>query len=148
MSNLDETLEAQEKVKILWFVRGCSGAGKSTVAKLLREQLPFGCGTEADDFRYIDGRYAWGEVPNYIAHRKCYSTTKEYMIDGRQNIVVSNTSTRSKDVTKYRILANMFGYMFISIVVENYHESGNVHGVPYETLVDMENKLRKSIKLI
>lgn len=133
--------------KILWFVRGVSGAGKSTVAKALREQLPFGCGTEADDFRYIDGEYAWDRVPNYIAHRKCYDTAKEYLTDGRQNVVVSNTSTRAKDVRKYKTLAEEFGYLFISIVVENYHETGNTHGVPEDTLVDMENKLRNSIKL-
>lgn len=133
--------------KILWFVRGVSGAGKSTVAKALREQLPFGCGTEADDFRYIDGEYAWDKVPNYIAHRKCYDTAKEYLTDGRQNVVVSNTSTRTKDVRKYKNLADEFGYLFISIVVENYHETGNTHGVPEDTLVDMENKLRNSIKL-
>ena len=133
--------------KILWFVRGVSGSGKSTVAKALREQLPFGCGTEADDFRYIDGEYAWDRVPNYIAHRKCYDTAKEYLTDGRQNVVVSNTSTRTKDVRKYKKLAEEFGYLFISIVVENYHETGNTHGVPEDTLVDMENKLRGSIKL-
>lgn len=133
--------------KILWFVRGVSGSGKSTVAKVLRDQLPFGCGTEADDFRYINGEYAWDCVPNYIAHRKCYDTAKEYLTDGRQNVVVSNTSTTKYDVRKYRRLAENFGYMFISIVVENYHETGNTHGVPEDTLVDMENKLRNSIKL-
>lgn len=133
--------------KILWFVRGVSGAGKSTVAKTLREQLPFGCGTEADDFRYIDGEYAWDKVPNYVAHRKCYDQAKEYMIDGRQNVVVSNTSTMKRDVKKYKKLAEEFGYQFISIVVENYHETGNTHGVPEETLQEMEMCLLHSIKL-
>lgn len=133
--------------KILWFVRGVSGAGKSTVARVLREQLPFGCGTEADDFRYIDGEYAWDKVPNYVAHRKCYDQAKEYMIDGRQNVVVSNTSTMKRDVKKYKKLAEEFGYQFISIVVENYHETGNTHGVPEETLQEMEMCLLHSIKL-
>lgn len=133
--------------KILWFVRGVSGAGKSTVARVLREQLPFGCGTEADDFRYIDGEYAWDKVPNYIAHRKCYDQAKAYMIDGRQNVVVSNTSTMKRDVKKYKKLAEEFGYQFISIVVENYHETGNTHGVPEETLQEMEMCLLHSIKL-
>lgn len=133
--------------KILWFVRGVSGAGKSTVARVLREQLPFGCGTEADDFRYIDGEYAWDKVPNYIAHRKCYDQAKTYMIDGRQNVVVSNTSTMKRDVKKYKKLAEESGYQFISIVVENYHETGNTHGVPEETLQEMEMCLLHSIKL-
>ena len=63
------------------------------------------------------------------------------------NVVVANTSTRSKDVNWYKNYAQRNGYRFISIIVENHHETGNVHGVPEETLCRMEQEILGSIKL-
>lgn len=133
--------------KTLWFVRGVSGSGKSTVAGMLRQHLPDAEGTEADDFRYVDGQYVYNESGNYEAHKGCFEFVKNSIQNGFHNVVVSNTSTRRRDVKKYRDLAVENGYNFISIVVENYHETGNVHGVHEEVLCKMEAQLLGSLKL-
>lgn len=134
-------------VKNFWLIRGVSGAGKSTVADLLRMYLPDGVNTEADKFRYIDGVYAYRDVPNHYAHGNCKREVRQWLEEGMSNIVVSNTSCRRKDVNMYKNMAEKYGYRFISIVVENYHESGNTHGVTDEVLEQMEGQLRESIKL-
>lgn len=134
--------------KTLWLVRGVSGAGKSTVAEMLGYYLPSAVMAEADQFRYIDGEYAWDKVPNHVAHSGCRKAVKKAVEeDGMHNVIVANTSTRSKDVNWYKNYAQRNGYRFISIIVENHHETGNVHGVPEETLCRMEQEILGSIKL-
>lgn len=135
------------EVKTLWLVRGVSGSGKSTVAKELTKHLPFATGTEADNFRYIDGVYAWDKVSNYYAHQKCQQEVQGALEFGFENVVVSNTSTKARDVRKYKELAEGYGYRFISIIVENYHETGNVHDVSEDTLCKMEHALKSNMKL-
>lgn len=133
--------------KTLWLVRGVSGAGKSTVADLLQYYLPSGVRVEADDYRYIDGEYAWDKVPNSVAHSKCKNAVRKAVEDGMHNIIVANTSTRTKDVNWYKNYCQRHGLRFISLIVENHHETGNVHGVPYEKLCQMESDILRSIKL-
>lgn len=136
-----------EEIKTLWLIRGVSGAGKSTVADILKLYLPQGCSTEADKFRYVDGVYSYKDVPNHYAHGNCKREVKGWLKSGMKNIVVSNTSCRRKDVNGYKNLAEKYGYRFISLIVENYHESGNTHGVSDDVLEVMESDLRESIKL-
>ena len=133
--------------KTLWFVRGVSGSGKSTVANKLRQYMPDADGVEADDFRYIDGKYVYDEKGNYHAHQGCFYQAQHLVETGFHNVIVSNTSTRRRDVKKYRDLTVSCGYNFISIVVENYHETGNVHGVQEDVLCKMEAQLLGSLKL-
>lgn len=139
--------EKPKNCKTLWLVRGVSGAGKSTVAEMLAYYLPSAIKTEADDFRYIDGEYAWDKVPNSVAHSKCRSMVRKAVEDGMHNIVIANTSTRLKDVNWYKNYSKRHGLRFISIIVENHHEAGNVHGVPYDSLCRMESEILRSIKL-
>lgn len=133
-------------MKNLWFIRGVSGAGKSTVASLIASMS----GTEsieADKFRYVDGEYKWSPNDNHRVHKECYNLAEAYAKEGHENIVVSNTSTRLRDVEKYMNLAKKYGYRTFSIIVENRHNTGNVHGVQEETLVQMEKQLLGSLKL-
>lgn len=134
-------------MKTLWFIRGVSGSGKSTIANLIKEMTNAPI-SEADDFRYVDGVYTYSAGGNYLAHKKCYEQTANNLSSGFEHVVVSNTSTRSSDVTKYKKLAETYGYRFISLVVENYHETGNTHGVQEEVLVKMQSQLRNSLKLM
>lgn len=133
-------------MKKFWFIRGVSGAGKSTVADLISSMAGV-THVEADQFRYVDGQYKYTPEGNHLAHKGCFNRAKDFVLGGAENVVVSNTSTRSRDVEKYKDLAEQNGYMFISLVVENYHETGNTHGVPEETLCGMEKQLLGSIKL-
>lgn len=139
--------EKPKYVKTLWLIRGVSGSGKSTVAEMLGYYLPSAISTEADKFRYIDGKYAWDKVPNHVAHLGCRKDIRKAVDDGMYHIVVSNTSTRNKDVNWYKNFAKEHGYRFMSLIVENYHETGNTHGVPEDTLCRMEQEILGSIKL-
>ena len=39
-----------------------------------------------------------------------------------------------------RILAEKYGYMVISMIVENRHDGENIHNVPEETIEKMRNR--------
>lgn len=129
--------------KTLILIRGVSGAGKSTLAELF-EGLNFAT-VAADDY--------WG--PNYdfdiskihLAHHWCQLTVRQLLEDGT-SVVVHNTATTEKDVAIYQDIAVQQGARFVSIVVENRHGNGSVHGVPQEVRECQERKLRASIKLI
>jgi hypothetical protein len=63
------------------------------------------------------------------------------------NVVVSNTLTSESELTPYIELAETYGYMIVSVVVENRHGNKSIHDVPTETLDKMEHRLKGSIKL-
>jgi 50S ribosomal subunit-associated GTPase HflX len=61
-------------------------------------------------------------------------------------IVVSNTFTQEWEMEEYFKLAEKYGYMVFTVVVENRHGGVNQHGVPEEKLEQMKNRFE--IKLI
>lgn len=128
-----------------WFVRGVSGAGKSTVASLL-STMEDAVHVEADMFRMVDGKYVHDVDKNHYVHQSCFDTAKEQMALERKNVIVANTSTRKRDVKKYKELCESMGYRFISIIVENYHSTGDTHNVPQDHKDKMERQLRESMK--
>ena len=65
---------------------------------------------------------------------------------GSDIIKVANTSTTMKEMQPYYDLAEKYGYMVFSIVVENRHNGVNEHNVPEETLKKMVERF--DIKLI
>ena len=62
-------------------------------------------------------------------------------------IIVSNTSTTEKELQPYLELAKKYDYKVVSLIVENRHGNKDIHGVPEETLVKMENRFKQNIKL-
>jgi hypothetical protein len=67
------------------------------------------------------------------------------MSAGHTNVIVSNTSTTEKEMKPYLDMAGIYGYDVVSLVVENRHGNPSIHGVPEETMKNMENRF--SIKL-
>lgn len=133
-------------MKTLWFIRGVSGAGKSTTASALAASLSDAVKVEADDFRVEDGKYVYHENKNFFVHKSCRDEVRRLMSCGVTNVIVSNTSTTARDVRKYKGYAEDAGYRFMSLVVEKYHENENLHDVPEESLEKMETQLRNSLK--
>lgn len=135
-------------MKTMWFIRGVSGAGKSHVSEVMAQFFPNGQKFEADQFRYVDGVYTHDHKKNPEVHFKCRQAVKDAIESGVDNIIVANTSCRAADVKRYKSIADEAGYKFISLVVENYHETGDVHNVPSEAKQVMASQLSKSIKLV
>lgn len=136
--------------KTLILLRGLPGSGKSTLANTMWSEY---CVCEADQYFYDqEGNYNFDASKLGQAHAWCKSKVRQFMEDNRLNsqfyaeIVVSNTSTTEKELRPYLDLAREFGYMVVSLIVENRHGSKSVHGVPDETIEKMRQRF--DIKLI
>jgi len=134
-------------MKNLILVRGVSGSGKTTVANLFSNALVF----STDDYWELGGNgYQFDASKLGIAHKWNKNRVEESMkyFDGNNNnvnIVVHNTFTTEWEMKPYVAMAEKYGYRVHTIIVENRHNSQNVHGVPQETLDKQKNRF--SIKL-
>jgi ABC-type glutathione transport system ATPase component len=134
-------------MKSLFLLRGVSGSGKSTIAKHLVGAKEY-CHKEADMyFVDRDGNYNFNPSQIGAAHEWCKDEVEFLMDYEHPVVVVSNTFTQEWELKRYYELAEKYGYNVFSVIVENRHGGVDVHGVPEEKLVQMEAKLRNSIKL-
>jgi len=127
-------------MKTLYIVRGLPGSGKSSLAKSIG-----GIHIEADQFFMINGKYNFDLSKLKLAHKYCQNQTEAWMkTDGTQvnnhKIVVSNTFTQEWEMKPYFELAEKYGYIVFSLIVENRHEGKNIHGVPDDKLELMKNR--------
>ena len=136
--------------KILTLVRGLPGSGKTTFANFIWNEYAI---CEADKFFYnSEGHYLFDASKLREAHKWCIDEVETRMKDNELNpqyypeIVVSNTFTQEWEMEEYFKLAEKYGYLVFTIVVENRHGGVNKHGVPEEKLEQM--KSRFEIKLI
>jgi len=122
--------------KVLYIVRGIPGSGKSTFAKTLTSNV-----FEADHYFYDnDGNYNF--IPSEIkeAHKECQEFVGHAMESNIQKIAVSNTFTQEWEMKPYFELAEKYGYMVFSVIVENRHGGVNQHNVPEEKIEQMKNR--------
>lgn len=131
--------------KIVYILRAVSGSGKTTLSKQLASAW---CCFESDAYLYNDaGVYEWSPERVREAHRKCFARFCDYVAGGVGPLVVSNTNTSEREFQKYIDKAKDAGYTVFSIVLENRHGGKDVHGVPEETLLAQEQRIRSSLKL-
>ena len=121
--------------KILYLFRGICGSGKTTAAKSLG-LMTF----EADQFFMEDGEYKFDPTKLREAHQWCKDQVEYVMMNGMPKVAVSNTFTQEWEMTPYFELASKYGYMVITMVVENRHGGQNEHGVPDDKLEIMKNR--------
>lgn len=134
--------------KTLYLLRSVSGAGKTTLAKVLEESLPNAIALAADDYHYdSDGNYNWKSENLYAGHQWCKGAVKESMKQLYENIIVHNTNTTVKEIKPYLALADKYNYRVVSLIVENLHGSDSIHNVPSEVRDKQEERLRNSLKL-
>lgn len=122
-------------MKELFLLRGLPGSGKSTLAKSLDGEH-----FEADMFFMVGDEYKFDGSKLKLAHKWCKDSVEEFMDLGYDRIVVSNTFTQEWEMEEYFKLAEKYGYMVFTIVVENRHGGVNQHGVPEEKLEQMKNR--------
>lgn len=128
------------KNKQLVLLRGLPGSGKSTFAKQLVGDKTY-CHREADMyFVDRDGNYNFNPSKLKEAHEWCREEIEFVMRLEHETVVVSNTFTQEWEMTPYYDLAAKYGYMVISLIVENRHNGINEHGVPTDKLEQMKNR--------
>lgn len=137
-------------MKALIILRGVPGCGKSTAAEILAlskvckdtfvfEKKDTIC-TADDYFTEKYGSYKWSREEVGAAHKWCQDKCREAMKNGEDRIFVANTNTRLKEMKVYYDMAKEYGYMVISLVVENRHDGKNEHNVPAETITAMKDR--------
>ena len=132
-----------EYIGDLILLRGIPGSGKSTLAEIIL-QWP---STEtpdilsADDF-FIDdkGVYNFDSAKLKEAHNFCQYRCSEKMRQKISRIVVANTFTQEWEMEKYFEMGERYNYRVHSVIVENRHNSINIHGVSDEKLQIMRDR--------
>lgn len=119
--------------KYLFLVRGLPGAGKTTLAHLITNNV-----FSADDFFYdLDGTYNFRPSQLRAAHESCKVRTKEAMELGISRVAVANTFTQMWEMAPYFELAEEMGYMCVVVISENHHGNESLHDVPQEAIDKM-----------
>ena len=131
--------------KTLILLRGLPGSGKSTAAKLF-QGYGWSAHYEADMYFMVDGEYRFNPAKLKDAHGWCSSQTEKAMVDEIPMIVVSNTFTQEWEMEGYYGLAAKYGYIVVSMIVENRHGGENVHGVPADKLQAMNDRFEIKLK--
>ena len=127
----------------LYFIRGLPGAGKTSFAKQLSENLEIEY-FEADQyFRYYnDGIFDRSLLND--AHSFCYQSAEDELMEER-SVIVSNTSSGEREVSEYKELADRTNARFVSIILETRHSGETNKEIPYEVVENMSKRF--SIKL-
>lgn len=127
-------------MKTLILLRGLPGSGKSTLAKMLVGDKEYRH-KEADMY-FVDSEGNYKFEPSKIkdAHAWCQEEVDFLMRYEHSPVVVSNTFTQEWEMSAYRELAEKYGYIVHSIIVENRHDGVNEHGVPADKLEAMKNR--------
>jgi hypothetical protein len=133
-----------KKVIIL---RGCSGAGKSTVAHLFGGKSVI---CTADDFFYDEkGIYNFDAFKLSDAHTACrLKFVTAIHDDSIETIIVANTNTQEKEFDFYLDYAKQHDIMYFSLVIENRHGNENVHSVPNYVLERQRDNIIQNLRLI
>ena len=133
-----------EHIGDLILLRGLPGSGKSTLGEIILHS--FKSNNEnmvisADDF-FIDvnGNYNFDPSKLKEAHNDCLLRCVDRMKNEIVKIVVANTFTQEWEMESYYELAKKYGYMVISMIVENRHGGTNEHGVPADKIELMKNR--------
>ncbi len=128
----------------LYLIRGVPGSGKSTFAKVLREQGIVDFVFEADDYFVDRDTYKFKAENIGRAHELCQFNTRT-MLNRGHSVAVSNTSVSEWEVGIYETMAIECNAQFVSIIVENRHGNKNIHDCSDEKVEQMRKKF--SVKL-
>lgn len=92
-----------------------------------------------------DGNYKFNPSKLKEAHEWCREEIEFVMKYDHPVVAVSNTFTQEWEMKPYYKLAEKYGYMVISLIVENRHNGVNDHGVPEDKLTLMKKRFEISL---
>lgn len=130
--------------KELILIRGVSGSGKSSTAKLFNPDIVL----EADQYFMHNGIYKFDLSKLREAHKYCRLSCASYMSKETPRIVISNTFTTIKELKPYLELAKEYKYRVTVLIMENYHGNKDVHGVPQEKREMQAKNLKDNMRLL
>lgn len=117
---------------ILYIIRGIPGSGKTTLAKKLAPDSNYA----ADDYFYdSEGNYKFDVTKLDAAHKWCYKSVENAMINGVPVIAVNNTFVRKWEYADYIEMAEKLGYRPVEIICRG--NFGSVHNVPSAKIKSM-----------
>lgn len=141
-------MEDKEYTGDLILLRGLPGSGKSSLGEIILH-CPGSNSPDvlsADNF-FIDdkGNYNFDATKIKQAHNDCQQKCAERMKLEISRIVVANTFTEKWEMDSYYEMAERYKYRVHSVIVENRHESKNIHNVPDEKLEQMKNRFETKL---
>lgn len=130
----------------MYIIRGLPGSGKSWLAEAIASFQDNTVICEADDYFYDqNNNYLFDRNQLNQAHQWCQSKAYEALCQAK-NVIISNTSTREKEVNTYLNLAKEFGCNVQVIDVQSTFDT--VHDVPVEAVEKMRRRfVRKEFQL-
>lgn len=135
--------------KTVIILRGASGSGKSTLADTISRlgNGIVGVCTADDYFINEQGEYKFDYSKLNDAHRECENKFRNFIQRETPVIIVANTNTRKKDFSFYQEMALQNGYRVARLVLEHWHKTPDVHGVPEETKETQRQRLLESLEI-
>jgi predicted kinase len=141
-------MEDKEYTGDLILLRGLPGSGKSSLGEIILH-CPGSNSPDvlsADNFFMDDkGNYNFDATKIKQAHNDCQQKCAERMKLEISRIVVANTFTEKWEMDSYYEMAERYKYRVHSVIVENRHESKNIHNVPDEKLEQMKNRFETKL---
>lgn len=140
-------------------MRGISGAGKTTRAKLIvskaHANFYVAKSVSADDyFTDSNGKYHFDPSKLSLAHDTCFENYVRLLLEYRRVnkaiIVVDNTNLEFRYVERYIEAAKAIGYRIRVVQITATTEVGyqrNVHNVPLDTLIRQQKQYNKEYDL-
>ena len=128
-----------KKVTIL---RGISGAGKSTYTS---RNHPAAYVASADQYFGTGENYKFDPTKLGAAHADCLARFKNAVTSQTPDVVVDNTNTQLWEFAQYVEFAERNGYdvNVVRLKVDpDVAAKRNVHGVPKETVLKMQNRFQ------
>lgn len=122
-------------MKQIILFRGLPGSGKSSLAESLCNEV-----WSADQYFEKHGEYLFDATKLKEAHEWCRAHVENSMAEKTEIIGVANTFTQEWEMKSYFDLAKKYDYRISTVIVENRHQSENVHGVPFDKIEQMEDR--------
>lgn len=117
-------------------VRGVPGSGKTTIAKMLANDVSRWRHFEADMYFIKNGVYVYDKNKIKDAHRWCVESTSDALLAG-YNVVVSNTFVKRWEMDEYLAIADALGIQPNVIIATGTWRS--IRNVPEEVMERMRN---------
>ncbi len=129
-------------------MRGASGSGKSTIARLLQPHLNAVIVSADDLFTGSDGVYRFDPYRLSLAHEQCWERFKHALDDGL-SVIVDNTNASVSDALKYINAAQARNIKTTVIEIKcpvKIALARNIHGVPEGVIQRHNNRLMSDIR--